>query len=202
MAVAANQRAARKREAELGSDDVNDAVPVVVHRDVGDRKPPGVVGQARDLPGRQTIGQRSASKARRNRMVGDGDMGIGPPHGAVFANQAGESLGTRNFLHEMTVDVEERVSVVVILDDVLRPDLVVKRLPGHGENLARLARDKILVDGSDDGLLLQIFTETVIGPGFYEIIQRKGDEGFGEGNFKALFESIELDQMQRGVLRA
>jgi 4-hydroxyphenylpyruvate dioxygenase len=80
--------------------------------------------------------------------------------------------------------------------------LVDKRLPGHGENLARLARDKILVDGSDDGLLLQIFTETVIGPVFYEIIQRKGDEGFGEGNFKALFESIELDQMQRGVLRA
>jgi 4-hydroxyphenylpyruvate dioxygenase len=80
--------------------------------------------------------------------------------------------------------------------------LVDKRLPGHGENLARLARDKILVDGSDDGLLLQIFTETVIGPVFYEIIQRKGDEGFGEGNFRALFESIELDQMQRGVLRA
>jgi 4-hydroxyphenylpyruvate dioxygenase len=51
-------------------------------------------------------------------------------------------------------------------------------------------------------LLLQIFTETVIGPVFYEIIERKGDEGFGEGNFKALFESIELDQMQRGVLHA
>jgi 4-hydroxyphenylpyruvate dioxygenase len=51
-------------------------------------------------------------------------------------------------------------------------------------------------------LLLQIFTETVIGPVFYEIIERKGDEGFGEGNFKALFESIELDQIERGVLRA
>ena len=49
---------------------------------------------------------------------------------------------------------------------------------------------------------MQIFTETVIGPVFYEIIERKGDDGFGEGNFKALFESIELDQMQRGVLRA
>jgi 4-hydroxyphenylpyruvate dioxygenase len=80
--------------------------------------------------------------------------------------------------------------------------LIDQRLPGHGEELARLARDKILVDGGDNGLLLQIFTETVIGPVFYEIIQRKGDEGFGEGNFKALFESIELDQMQRGVLRA
>jgi 4-hydroxyphenylpyruvate dioxygenase len=81
-------------------------------------------------------------------------------------------------------------------------ELVDKRLPNHGEALARLRRDKILVDGSEAGLLLQIFTETVIGPVFYEIIQRKGDEGFGEGNFKALFESIELDQMQRGVLRA
>jgi 4-hydroxyphenylpyruvate dioxygenase len=81
-------------------------------------------------------------------------------------------------------------------------ELVDKRLPGHGENLARLKRDKILVDGGEDGLLLQIFTETVIGPVFYEIIERKGDEGFGEGNFKALFESIELDQMQRGVLHA
>jgi 4-hydroxyphenylpyruvate dioxygenase len=81
-------------------------------------------------------------------------------------------------------------------------ELVDKRLPGHGESLARLKRDKILVDGSEDGLLLQIFTETVIGPVFYEIIERKGDQGFGEGNFKALFESIELDQMQRGVLHA
>jgi 4-hydroxyphenylpyruvate dioxygenase len=81
-------------------------------------------------------------------------------------------------------------------------ELVDKRLPGNGEDLARLRRDKILVDGGEDGLLLQIFTETVIGPVFYEVIERKGDEGFGEGNFKALFESIELDQMQRGVLRA
>jgi 4-hydroxyphenylpyruvate dioxygenase len=80
--------------------------------------------------------------------------------------------------------------------------LVDKRLPGHGEDLARLSRDKILIDGGKDGLLLQIFTETVIGPVFYEIIERKGDDGFGEGNFKALFESIELDQMQRGILHA
>ncbi|MGA8399946.1 MAG: 4-hydroxyphenylpyruvate dioxygenase [Stellaceae bacterium] len=81
-------------------------------------------------------------------------------------------------------------------------ELVDKRLPGHGEDAARLKRDKILIDGGEEGLLLQIFTETVIGPVFYEIIERKGDEGFGEGNFKALFESIELEQMQRGVLRA
>ncbi len=82
-------------------------------------------------------------------------------------------------------------------------ELLDKRLPGHGENVERLRRSRILVDGGPQGgLLLQIFTKTVIGPIFFEIIQRKGDEGFGEGNFKALFESIELDQMRRGVLPA
>jgi len=77
------------------------------------------------------------------------------------------------------------------------------RVRGHGENLARLRRDRILIDGAPgegQGLLLQIFTDTVIGPIFFEIIQRKGNEGFGEGNFRALFESIELDQIRRGVL--
>jgi 4-hydroxyphenylpyruvate dioxygenase len=77
------------------------------------------------------------------------------------------------------------------------------RVPGHGEDLARLRRNRILIDGApteDGGRLLQIFTNTVIGPIFFEIIQRKGDEGFGEGNFRALFESIELDQVRRGVL--
>jgi 4-hydroxyphenylpyruvate dioxygenase len=79
------------------------------------------------------------------------------------------------------------------------------RLPGHGEDLARLQRDQILVDGAPaegQGVLLQIFTETVIGPIFFEIIERKGNEGFGEGNFRALFESIEADQIRRGVLAA
>ena len=79
------------------------------------------------------------------------------------------------------------------------------RVPGHGENLQRLRADRILIDGGPaqgQGLLLQIFTENMIGPIFFEIIQRKGAEGFGEGNFQALFESIELDQMRRGVLPA
>jgi 4-hydroxyphenylpyruvate dioxygenase len=79
------------------------------------------------------------------------------------------------------------------------------RLPGHGEDLARLAAQRILIDGAPTkggGLLLQIFTQTVIGPIFFEIIQRRGNEGFGEGNFRALFESIELDQIRRGVLKA
>src|SRR6266550_574291 len=76
------------------------------------------------------------------------------------------------------------------------------RLPGHREDAARLARDRILIDGApaQDEILLQIFTRTVIGPIFFEIIQRKGAQGFGEGNFRALFESIELDQIRRGVL--
>jgi 4-hydroxyphenylpyruvate dioxygenase len=86
-------------------------------------------------------------------------------------------------------------------------DLVDKRLPGHGEDLGQLREERILIDGAPTsdgrggGLLLQIFTETVIGPVFFELIQRKGDDGFGEGNFKALFESIELDQIRRGVLK-
>ena len=78
-----------------------------------------------------------------------------------------------------------------------------ERVPGHGEDLARLRANRILIDGAPaqgSGLLLQIFTKTVIGPIFFEIIQRKGNEGFGEGNFRALFESIEEDQVRRGVL--
>jgi 4-hydroxyphenylpyruvate dioxygenase len=85
-----------------------------------------------------------------------------------------------------------------------------KRVPHSKEEVSRLKPLGILVDGApeskpganDGGILLQIFTATVIGPIFFEIIQRKGDEGFGEGNFKALFESIEEDQVKRGVLKA
>ena len=76
-----------------------------------------------------------------------------------------------------------------------------ERIQGHDESLAELEKRRILMDGAPtegQGLLLQIFTQNVIGPIFFEIIQRKGNEGFGEGNFKALFESIELDQMRRG----
>jgi 4-hydroxyphenylpyruvate dioxygenase len=79
------------------------------------------------------------------------------------------------------------------------------RVQGHGESVQRLRADRILLDGAPtegQGLLLQIFTENMVGPIFFELIQRKGNEGFGEGNFKALFESIELDQVRRGVLPA
>lgn len=82
-------------------------------------------------------------------------------------------------------------------------ELLNDRVPEHGEDLERLKTNRILIDGdpkNGQGLLLQIFTETVIGPIFFEIIQRKGNDGFGEGNFQALFESIERDQMKRGVI--
>ncbi|UXY50832.1 4-hydroxyphenylpyruvate dioxygenase [Pseudomonas tohonis] len=78
------------------------------------------------------------------------------------------------------------------------------RIPNHGEPVEQLQSRGILLDGSADAndrrLLLQIFSETLMGPVFFEFIQRKGDDGFGEGNFKALFESIERDQIRRGVL--
>jgi len=83
-------------------------------------------------------------------------------------------------------------------------ELIDKRVPGHGEDVERLKKNRILLDGDahGEGLLLQIFTEPVFGPIFFEIIQRKGNDGFGNGNFQALFESIELDQIRRGVVSA
>jgi 4-hydroxyphenylpyruvate dioxygenase len=82
-------------------------------------------------------------------------------------------------------------------------DLLGTRLPNHKEDATRLRKNRVLLDGAPakNEMLLQIFTTTVIGPIFFEIIQRKGNEGFGEGNFRALFESIELDQIRRGVLK-
>ncbi|MDI9856751.1 4-hydroxyphenylpyruvate dioxygenase [Comamonas sp. 17RB] len=94
-----------------------------------------------------------------------------------------------------------RASGVRLLDTIdTYYELIDKRLPEHGEPLAELKRRKILIDGAGQKLLLQIFSENQLGPIFFEFIQRKGDDGFGNGNFKALFESIELDQMRRGVL--
>ena len=96
-----------------------------------------------------------------------------------------------------------RTSGVRLLDTIdTYYELVDKRIPGHGEPLEELHKRKILIDGKKDALLLQIFSENQLGPIFFEFIQRKGDDGFGNGNFKALFESIELDQIRRGVLKA
>jgi 4-hydroxyphenylpyruvate dioxygenase len=85
-------------------------------------------------------------------------------------------------------------------------EMLDERLPGHGEEVAGLQSRGILLDGTTENgqqrLLLQIFSGTMLGPVFFEFIQRKGDEGFGEGNFKALFESMERDQLRRGVIEA
>ncbi|MCZ8085718.1 MAG: 4-hydroxyphenylpyruvate dioxygenase [Brevundimonas sp.] len=81
-------------------------------------------------------------------------------------------------------------------------ELIDRRLPNHGEDVERMRKNRILIDGSDqDGILLQIFTQDTFGPIFFEIIQRKGNQAFGEGNFQALFDSIELDQIRRGVIK-
>ena len=78
-------------------------------------------------------------------------------------------------------------------------EMLEERLPGHGQTGGELQTRGILLDGTTQGgkqrLLLQIFSQTLLGPVFFEFIQRKGDDGFGEGNFKALFESIERDQV-------
>ncbi len=113
------------------------------------------------------------------------------------------ALGTDDVYHSVQA---MRDSGIVFQDTIeTYYELVDRRLPNHGENLDELKRLRILIDGHSNErereLLLQIFTQNVIGPIFFEIIQRKGDQGFGEGNFRALFESIELDQIKRGVLK-
>ena len=111
------------------------------------------------------------------------------------------ALGTNDIFASVEMMAERGVKFQDTIDTYF--DGIDARVPGHGEDVERLRADRILVDGAPtdgQGLLLQIFTENMIGPIFFELIQRKGNEGFGEGNFKALFESIELDQIRRGVL--
>jgi len=113
------------------------------------------------------------------------------------------ALGTDDIFHSVETMRARGVKFQDTIDTYFEG--IDARVPGHGEDVARLHRNKILIDGAPtegQGLLLQIFTENMIGPIFFELIQRKGNEGFGEGNFKALFESIELDQIRRGVLPA
>ena len=120
----------------------------------------------------------------------------------------GEGIQHIAFGSDNLYDVVDRLRARgVELQDTIETyyDLVDARLPGHGEPLEELRRRRILIDGAPSegqGLLLQIFSKEAVGPIFFEFIQRKGNEGFGEGNFKALFESIELDQIRRGVLKA
>jgi 4-hydroxyphenylpyruvate dioxygenase len=110
------------------------------------------------------------------------------------------ALSTRD-IYKTVTDMRKRGVTFMDTPDTYYEN-VNKRVQGHGESVAKLKDLKILIDGAPtEGILLQIFTSTVIGPIFFEIIQRKGNEGFGEGNFKALFESIEEDQIRRGVLK-
>jgi 4-hydroxyphenylpyruvate dioxygenase len=110
------------------------------------------------------------------------------------------ALGTKDI--HATVESLRKRGVVFQETPATYYEQLATRLPGHKEDTARLQRNHILLDGAPakDEMLLQIFTKNAIGPIFFEIIQRKGNEGFGEGNFQALFESIERDQMRRGVL--
>jgi 4-hydroxyphenylpyruvate dioxygenase len=80
-------------------------------------------------------------------------------------------------------------------------EMLEERVPGHGQKVEELQKRGILLDGANGRYLLQIFTETLIGPIFFEIIERCGDEGFGHGNFRALFMSMERDQIRRGILK-
>ncbi len=111
------------------------------------------------------------------------------------------ALGTNDIYHSVSTLRQDGLDFLDTPETYY--ELIDKRLPQHGEPLAELKKHRILLDGDtqkNKKLLLQIFTKNMLGPVFFEIIQRKGDEGFGEGNFRALFESIELDQIRRGVL--
>ena len=111
------------------------------------------------------------------------------------------ALATDDIFH--TVGQMRKNGVVFLDTPDTYYDSVEARIPGHGTDLEKLRELRILIDGNPQarqGLLLQIFTETVVGPIFFEIIQRLGNEGFGEGNFQALFEAIENDQIKRGVI--
>ena len=108
------------------------------------------------------------------------------------------ALGSTNLYD--TVDSLQLAGVKLLDTSETYYELLPKRIPDLAEDIGALQQRNILVDGTPGELLLQIFSENQLGPIFFEFIQRKGNEGFGEGNFKALFETMELDQMRRGVL--
>ncbi|MGY0196842.1 4-hydroxyphenylpyruvate dioxygenase [Leptothrix sp. BB-4] len=114
------------------------------------------------------------------------------------------ALSTANLIE--TVDALQMAGIpLMTAPNDIYYEMLEERLPGHGEPVAELQARGILMDGSTTGgqkrLLLQIFSQTLLGPVFFEFIERKADEGFGEGNFKALFESMERDQVRRGVIQ-
>ncbi|KTD40887.1 4-hydroxyphenylpyruvate dioxygenase [Legionella parisiensis] len=112
------------------------------------------------------------------------------------------ALTTNNIYRTVHTLREQGVKFLDVPDTYY--EMLHDRLPWHEEQVNQLQEEKILIDGERDpkhGLLLQIFTENIFGPVFFEIIQRKGNQGFGEGNFQALFEAIERDQIRRGTLK-
>ena len=109
------------------------------------------------------------------------------------------AMGSNDLMSTVDMMRSKGVKLLSTIDTYY--ELIDKRIPGHGESVAELQKRGVLVDGKKGALMLQIFSENQLGPIFFEFIQRKGDDGFGEGNFKALFESMELDQMRRGVLK-
>jgi 4-hydroxyphenylpyruvate dioxygenase len=108
------------------------------------------------------------------------------------------AMGSTNLYD--TVDALQLAGIKLLNTSETYYELLPKRVPDLQEDIEALKQRNILVDGKTNDLLLQIFSENQLGPIFFEFIQRKGNEGFGEGNFKALFETMELDQMRRGVL--
>ncbi|WP_028601629.1 4-hydroxyphenylpyruvate dioxygenase [Ottowia thiooxydans] len=109
------------------------------------------------------------------------------------------ALSTKNLYD--TVDSLQMAGIKLLNTSESYYELLPARIPGLKEPIGELQSRNILVDGEPGELLLQIFSENQLGPIFFEFIQRKGNEGFGEGNFKALFETMELDQMKRGVVK-
>ena len=123
---------------------------------------------------------------------------------AAYRGEGIQHIALRSDEIESAIDALARRGVRFLATPGTYYEGIEARLPGHGLDLARLEKRGILVDGSTAGgrarLLLQIFTENVIGPIFFEVIERRGDTGFGEGNFKALFVAMENDQIRRGAL--
>lgn len=112
------------------------------------------------------------------------------------------ALTTSNIYHTVSALRHNNIHFLDVPDTYY--EMIDARIPWHQEPITELKKRKILIDGEADpekGLLLQIFTENIFGPVFFEIIQRKGNDGFGEGNFQALFEAIERDQVKRGTLK-
>jgi 4-hydroxyphenylpyruvate dioxygenase len=137
------------------------------------------------------INQSSDPKSQINEYL-DEYKGEGVQHVALYTNDIYETVEA---MHQAGIEFLDTPDTYY--------EIIDRRISKHDEDLERMRRNSILIDADEETgekLLLQIFTQTTIGPIFFEIIQRKGNKGFGEGNFTALFESIELDQMRRGVL--